>query len=156
MITLVRTGLYKLIETKHHTKVLYLGNDIYAWIEPVNIGEILVASRKVHKTDCVLSLGHYHIYDVKEEADLSDQMHLELEVGRNHWQGYLLLSGLPDSHKIRGRIIPTREIITGNPRFEHRKILPAKGDIAWTHLKELPDYNTRPAKIETEALVKED
>jgi hypothetical protein len=123
MITLIRAGLYKLIETKHHTKVLYLDNDIYAWVEPANIGEILVASRKVHKTDCVLSLGHYRIYDVEDESTLSDQMHLELEVGRRHWQGYLLLSGLPDSHKKRGRIIPTLEVITANPRYAHRKDL---------------------------------
>lgn len=123
MISLRRNGLYKLIETKHHTKVLYLDNESYAWVEPVNIGEILVASRTIHKTDCVLSLGHYRIYEVEDEPYLSDQMHLELEVGRNRWQGYLLLSGLPDMHKKRGRIIPTAEVITGNPRFEHREEL---------------------------------
>jgi len=121
MISLHRNGLYKLIETKHQVKVLYLDNDIYVWIEPPTIGEILVTSRKVHKTDCVLSLGHYRLYDVEDEPYLSDQMHLELEVGHNHWQGYLLLSGLPDAHKKRGRIIPTNEIITRNPRYEHRQ-----------------------------------
>ncbi len=134
MITLNKAGLYKLIETKHNTRVLYLDNDTYAWVEPRNIGEILVASRKVHKTDCVLSLGHYRLYDVKDEPALSDQMHLELEVGRNHWQGYLLLSGLPDFHKLRGRIIPTQEVITGNPNFAHRKVyenLAAETTVHW-------------------------
>lgn len=117
MISLKRSGHYKLIETKHHTKVLYLDKETYAWVEPVNIGEILVASRKLHKTDCVLSLGHYYLYDVVDEPFLSDQLHLELEVGENTWQGYLLLSGLPDMQKKRGRIIPTQEVITGNPKF---------------------------------------
>jgi hypothetical protein len=121
MITMKRSGLYKLIETKHHTKVLYLDNDIFAWVEPVNIGEILVASHKVHKTDCVLSLGHYVMFDVEDEPNLSDQIHLELEVGSDHWQGYLLLTGLPDYHKKRGRIIPTSEVIMSNPRYKRRQ-----------------------------------
>ena len=121
MIVLERSGLYKLIETKHHTKVLYLNSDIYAWIEPANIGEILVTSHKVHKSDCVLSIGSFRLYEVDDESELIDQIHLELEIGKNHWQGYLLLTGLPNSEKKKARIIPTREIITGNPRFEHRK-----------------------------------
>lgn len=123
MIALHRNGLYKLIETKHHTKVLYLDNDIYGWVEPAHIGEILVVSHKVHKTDCVLSIGHYRLYDVENEPYLSDQPHLELEVGREKWQGYLLPTGLPDAHKKRSRIIPTIETITNNPRYEHRKEL---------------------------------
>ena len=123
MITTSRTGYYKLIETKHNTKVLYLDNDIFAWIEPRDIGEILIASHKIHKTDCILSIGHFQIYDVEDEPNLSDQIHLELETGQNVWQGYLLLSGLPDEHKKRVRIIPTIETITGNRRFEDRKDL---------------------------------
>jgi hypothetical protein len=120
MVTLHRSGLYKLIETKHHTKVLYLDNDVYAWVEPINIGEIVVTSHKVHKTDCVLSFGHYRLYDVDDEPNLSDQLHLELEIGKNKWQGYLLLTGLPDEYKKRGRIIQTYEIIAGNPRYKKR------------------------------------
>ncbi len=119
MITLLRAGQYKLIETKHNNKVLYLDNNIYAWVEPAKIGEILVVSHTVHKTDCVLSMGHYKLYDVDDEPKLSDQIHLELEVGVNHWQGYLLLTGLPDSHHKRGRIIPTIETITTDPQYEH-------------------------------------
>lgn len=120
MITLERQGLYKLIETKKNTKILYLDNSIFAWIEPKNIGEILVISHKIHKTDCILSMGHYRVYDVTDEPFLSDQQHLELEVGRDVWQGYLLLSGLPDRHNKRGRIIPTNETITGNRRYQNR------------------------------------
>ncbi|OGI95105.1 hypothetical protein A2917_01820 [Candidatus Nomurabacteria bacterium RIFCSPLOWO2_01_FULL_42_17] len=117
MISLDRTGLYRLIETKHHTKILYLDDDVYAWVEPPNIGEILVTSHNFHKTDSVLSLGHYRLYNVDNELYLHDQTHLELEVGRGRWQGYLLLSGLPNDSKIRGRIIPTGEVISGNPKF---------------------------------------
>ncbi|MDQ5885737.1 MAG: hypothetical protein QG628_134 [Patescibacteria group bacterium] len=113
MIELTKTGTYKLIETKHHTKVLYLDNAIYAWLEPANIGEILVTSHAIHKTDCILSIGTYNIYEVDDEQNITDLQHLELEVGKNNWQGYLLLTGLPDDSKKRGRIVPTIEVISG-------------------------------------------
>jgi hypothetical protein len=90
---------------------------VYAWVEPAKMGEILVYSHKVHKTDCILSMGHFVMYDVEDEPKLSDQLHLELEVGINHWQGYLLLTGLPNSEHKRSRIIPTIETITANPQF---------------------------------------
>lgn len=117
MINLRKSGTYKLIETKHHTKILYLGTAAYAWVEPKRIGEILVTTHGMHKTDCVLSTGHYRLYDVDQEPHLSDNQHLELEVGKDHWQGYLLLTGLPDDRKTRSRILPTHELITGNRRF---------------------------------------
>jgi len=114
MILTIRSGFYKLVETKSNTKVLYLDNDVYAWVEPKTIGEILVTTHNIHKTDCVLAIGHYRLYKVDDEPKLSDQVHLELEVGRGSWQGYLLLSGLPNDVKKRVRIIPTHEVITGN------------------------------------------
>lgn len=119
MITLQKSGHYTLIETKHRNKVLYLNNDTYAWVKPAGIGEILVASHKVHKTDYILSMGDYRLYDVDDEPNLSDQLHLELEVGMGNWQGYLLLSGLPSEQHKRGRIIPTNETITANPEHEY-------------------------------------
>src|SRR5579871_4491960 len=111
MITLTKRGLYKLIETKRHTKILCLDGEGFAWVEP-HIGELLVVTRKQHKTDCVLSMGRYSLYKVEDEISLSDHWHLELEVGLRAWQGYLLLSGLPNADKPKARIIPTTEIIT--------------------------------------------
>lgn len=117
MITLLRSGHYTLIETKHGNKILSLDKDTYAWVRPAEIGEILVVTHKAHKTDYILSMGNYRIYDVDDEPDLSDQMHLELKVNADIWQGYLLLSGLPSEHHKRGRIIPTSETITTNPDY---------------------------------------
>lgn len=111
MIRLLKSGQYKLIETKHQTKILYLDRKVYAWINIAHIGEVLIVSRKPHKTDCILSIGQYRLYDVQDEPHLADHIHLELEVGENEWQGYLLLTGLPDSRKTRGRIIPTYETV---------------------------------------------
>lgn len=127
MITLTKSGSYKLIETKHHTKVLYLDDTAYAWIEPVNIGEILVVSHSVHKTDCVLSVGEYSMYEVDDETNLTDLIHLELEAGTKHWQGYLLLTGLPDETKKRARIVPTTEVITGKYKTIRSTKEPLKG-----------------------------
>lgn len=113
MIQVQKTGHYKLIETKGQTKILILdGTETYAWIDVAGIGEILVASHKTHKTDAILAIGKYRLYDVKDEPELSDQLHLELSVGEGIWQGYLLLTGLPIGAKKRNRIIPTNEVIT--------------------------------------------
>src|SRR5688572_27157072 len=103
MISLLSSGRYKLIETVRHTKILHLDDETFAWVEPRNIGEILVVTHKTHKTDCVLSIGRFRLYDVHDEDHLSDQQHLELEVGPDYWQGYVLLTGLPDDDKPRGR-----------------------------------------------------
>lgn len=121
MIRITRKGIYKLIETKNHIKILFLDNDIYAWPSTKMYGEMLVTSHRLHKTDSVLSTGRYFIYSVKHEPNFSDHVHLELEVGPHRWQGYLLLTGLPDDHKSRCRIIPTLETISGNRSISHRK-----------------------------------
>ena len=116
MITLLKQGHYKLIDTKHNTKILYLDNDTFAWVNSP-FGELLVESHKVHKTDSVLCIGHYRIYTVENEPELADLQHLELETGLKSWQGYLLLSGLPSDDKPKVRIIPTIETIAGNPHY---------------------------------------
>jgi len=113
MILLLQSGRYQLAETRRNTKILYLDTTAYAWVEPAPSGEILVATHKPHKTDCTLSVGTYQLYRVIEEPTLSDHIHLELEVGRDQWQGYLLLTGLPAGNKLRSQIIPTAELITG-------------------------------------------
>lgn len=113
MIKVIKTGSYKLIETKAQTKILILDSkDTFAWVNIKEIGEILVASHKMHKADAILASGNYRLYDVEKEAKLSDQLHIELSVGDGLWQGYLLPTGLPKGKKKRNRIIPTREVIT--------------------------------------------
>ena len=113
MITVIQRGLYRLIETHSQTKILLLDNDKkYAWVFAKGIGEILVATETAHAQDCVLSIGNYRLYDVKDEKAFSDQLHLELSIGLGEWQGYLLPTGFPTRKDSRKRIIPTRECIT--------------------------------------------
>lgn len=135
MITLVRSGTYKLIETKANIKILQIDRQTYAWVEPRGIGQILVSSHTPHKADHALAMGTYNLYDVEDEPHLTDLQHLELEYGDNAWQGYLLLTGLPDDEKRRSRIVPTLEVITGNPRFSSEMGFHRWGSSARTDMK---------------------
>ena len=112
MVKLLDEGDYKLLETKGEIKILSLGGSTFAWVDLEGIGEILVTSQKPHDTDTTLALGKYKLYDVEDEPKLSDQQHLELDVGKGSWQSYLLPTGLPHGRKVRSRIIPTKETIT--------------------------------------------
>ncbi len=118
MIQLLSSGNYTLSETTGQTKILILDDKkIFAWVNAVEIGEILVTSHKKHPVDTLLAVGPYRLYKVKDEPKLTDLTHLELFVGDGIWQGYLLPTGLPDDEKKRNRIIPTREIITKSLTF---------------------------------------
>lgn len=112
MIKLTRNGIYTLSETRNHTKLLTLNKDTFAWIEPRRIGELLVLSHAGGLSQKILSVGDFNLYLVEEEPDLHDMFHLELEVGADMWQGYLLLTGLPTKTHPRARIVPTIELIT--------------------------------------------
>lgn len=113
MITIVRRGVYRLLETKNQTKILILdGEKTFAWVSAKGIGEILVTTHRMHKTDTLLGVGYYRMYQVQDEPNLSDQIHIELSVGLGMWQGYLLPTNLPTEEKLKKRIIPTQELIT--------------------------------------------
>lgn len=118
MITKLREGNYRLIEAKENNiKILYLDTQAFAWVRANKIGQMLVTTHVPHVADVDLAMGRYAMYSVDDEPYLTDTLHLELEYGRKAWQGYLLITGLPNDQKIRARIIPTTQIITGNPRF---------------------------------------
>ena len=111
MIKLITEGDYKLIRTKDHHNLLYLGSQGYMWSYAKAIGELLTFSKHPHKQEYLLSEGEYNLYQVKDEPNYVDLPHLELSVGKK-WQGYLLLTGLPTKNKIRSRIVPTDEVIS--------------------------------------------
>lgn len=110
MIKLIKEGKYSLIETRNDVKVLKLDGEAFVWIFTKAIGEMLVTTHKSHKTDQKLSKGDYRIYDIKNEPNLVDQLHLEFSIGEGDWQGYLLPTGFPRDKKTRSRIISTTEL----------------------------------------------
>ncbi len=116
MIKLLQKGDYRLIETRGQVKILYLDDQVYAWIYAHDSGEILVATHVPHRADHVLATGRFRRYDVDSEPKYSDNQHLELLVGNGQWQGYLLLTGLPTESKTRSRIVPTHEVISQTGR----------------------------------------
>lgn len=111
MIELVKEGSYELIDTDFKNKILILDGQSYAWIVAEGIGEILVLSEKEHEADATMATGKYQLYDIKNEPEFVDLPHLQLEVGSDKWQAYLLPNGLPGKKEKRHRIIPTEEII---------------------------------------------
>lgn len=113
MIKLLTKGNYRIIGTKDHTTILYLENQGYHWNYVPQIGELLTFSKHPHKQSHLIVQGKFRIYEVQDEPKLVDLKHLELSVGQGAWQGYLLLTGLPHSKKLRSRILPTEERITG-------------------------------------------
>ncbi len=113
MIKLIKDGNYKLLKTTEQTKILALDKKYtYAWITAKKIGDILVHISKSFKEDCVLATGKYRLYEVKNESEFTDTLHMELYQGEHKWQGYLLITGLPTHKNKKNRIIPTDEIIT--------------------------------------------
>lgn len=112
MINLIKIGRYCLVGTKDKKRMLSLDDDDYLWAYAKGIGEILTLAKQPHKTEYILARGDYRIYDVKDEPKYVDLRHLELSVGPNEWQGYLLLTGLPRLGKIRSRMVPTDEVVS--------------------------------------------
>lgn len=111
MIKLVKKGKYKLVGTPDHKIILFLDEQGYHWGHAKRIGLLLTFSKHAHRLSYLLTQGEYKMYDVKNETQLVDLYHLELSLGRGRRQGYLLLTGLPTSKKIRSRIVPTAELI---------------------------------------------
>lgn len=120
MITLVKQGHYRLGETKNHSRVLFLDDVCYIWLVIATIGDIISRTTRKHTIKTVFSRGRYRLYDIADEPDLVDLKHLELEVGEDNWQGYLLLTGLPQQNKPRSRIIATEENISEYLHMTHR------------------------------------
>jgi hypothetical protein len=100
------------METNHGIKLLKLNHKTYAWVMAPHLGSLLIYSVHPHKIVDVLSRGHFQLYDVIDEPHLTDTWHLEVEVGEGGWQGYLLLTGLPDSVDTRKVMIPTHELVS--------------------------------------------
>jgi hypothetical protein len=112
MIKEIKKGDYTLTQTKFETRILTLDDTkSYAWIVAEGIGEILVLTDDEHTLSATLSTGEYVLYDVEDEPELTDLVHLELQTGAHSWQGYLLTNGLPTEKAKRHRIIPTDQLI---------------------------------------------
>ena len=126
MISILQRGIYRLIQTKPQTKILILDDEkMYA----LTGEEILITTYNISSEDCVIATGNYRLYEVTNETNLSDKMHLELYIGLSAWQGYLLPTGLPTNEKMKGTIIPTNEVITVPNEATYSPVSPSHGQL---------------------------
>jgi len=112
MIKNVKRGDYKLLRIKGDQRILILDGKKYLWTYDKTYGDRLELAPKEYEEACVLSVGHYRIYSVKDDSTFTDQFHLELLIGRGKWQGYLLPDGLPSSRLEKDSLQATKETIT--------------------------------------------
>ena len=115
MIKLIDKGRYALVETYSHTKILRLGKSKYAWID-TSKGELLVKTKRAYRGSLTLSARQYRLYEVENERDLPNALHLELNTGNGKWQAYILPSGLPNESKPRAPMLPRARSITVSPK----------------------------------------
>lgn len=111
MIKVVLCGKYRLVETVEHLKVLYLDDAVYLWQYEPGTGDVLVLIGYQYPAGYTLACGNYRVYEVTDEPRFSGHIHLELYLGDQHWQGYVLEAGLPPKHS-QSFIAPTAEVIT--------------------------------------------
>jgi hypothetical protein len=121
MIRLIGNGRYCLFETRNGKKVLTLEDNPgeksrYVLINADGIREILITNQKSFRAECILVIGRYRLYEVKDEPDFKTCKHLEFLIGEGYWQGYLLPEGFPTERKTRKRTIPAKELITRTMR----------------------------------------
>lgn len=96
MICTIKSGSFQFFESPSQAKILVLDRKRpYAWIRSSQGGDILVYSSYRMDSCTLSSSGRYRLYMVTSEAKLSDQVHLELLIGKGRWQGYLLPTGFP-------------------------------------------------------------
>ena len=120
MISVLKRGEYKLIDTKNESKILVLdGQETFSWLLTSQEGEIITSSHVAQKDDTLLSVGNYRLYKIDNEPKYTDNLHLELQVGCGYWQGYLLPSGFPKNKDKSSKIISTDELLTATNNCCH-------------------------------------
>ncbi len=120
MITLRHSGPYELAEAQHGTKLLYLDNTNYAWMDPLPTVSLLILTHYQQTPHTILKMGTYRLYTVINESGLVNTMHLELGGDNDAWNGYLLPENLPTVGHFSCRIVATNEVITHNPTYRER------------------------------------
>ena len=112
MIKIINQGTYSLVKTKGPGKILTLDKaQSFAWIDN-KLNKLQTRHEQSTDGNHVLSLGKYRLYEVKDEPNLTDLLHLELSAGEGLWQGYLLSDDLPQNDQNKVQIKPTKEAIT--------------------------------------------
>lgn len=113
MIQLVESSSYKLVETKNNLKALILDTiPGYLWTNVGCDGSLDYTKLDTSQICCILSANNYRLYEVANEPNLKNGLHLELYVGKRKWQAYLLTKGFPTPKNKKRPISKIDEVIT--------------------------------------------
>ena len=112
MLRLTRKGTYNLTKYEGQTKILSLDKK-KKFIIMDNDKIVYIPSSVIKNgSDGLLSSGAYRLYLVKNEATLSDALHLELLTSEGKCKSFLLPAGLPTGRRTTRIILPTTEVIS--------------------------------------------
>lgn len=111
MIRLLSQGTYQLIITPEKRKMLYLGRQGYVWNRAVDRGEFLGFSKQPHPAKRTLARGEYRLYTTSDDDAGLGFQHLELCSGAEHWKGFVIIHGLPDSIRPVSRVLHTTALL---------------------------------------------
>lgn len=131
MIRLIQWGRYKLAIIAEDTTILSVDNEIYSLFPHANKIELFneLASPMGPESAITLHQGDYRMYDVYDELQLAETIHLELEDEDGYVTSYLLPRGLPNETWRRVRQILTDQQITNSSRNIIFVKLIGKGDV---------------------------
>lgn len=109
MIRLIRWGNYRLAMIAEGNALISIDDDVYSLYPDYKTMGLSDADM-----DAALTLHHgdYRLYDVYDEPQLAETIHLELEDEDGYIKSYLLPRGLPGNSKRRVRQLTTTQQIT--------------------------------------------
>lgn len=109
MIRLIQWGNYRLAMIAEGNAFISIDDDVYSLYPDYKTMESSEADM-----DAALTLHHgdYKLYDVYDEPQLTETIHLELEDEDGYIKSYLLPQGLPVNSKRRVRQLTTTQQIT--------------------------------------------
>lgn len=118
MIRLIQWGRYRLAIIAEGNTIISVDNAVYSLFPDSKTLEIFDTPVSRIGTESAISLHHgeYRMYDVYDELQLAETIHLELEDEDGYVMSYLLPRGLPDQARRRVRQITTTQQISNTNR----------------------------------------
>lgn len=118
MIRLIRWGEYRLAIIAEGSTIIAIDDDVYSVFPEQATLEIYdkLASYIPAASALTLHQGNYRVFDVYDEPQLTETIHLELEDEDGYVKSYLLPRGWPNESLRRVRQIPTAQQITNSSR----------------------------------------
>lgn len=118
MIRLIQWGRYRLAIIAEGNTIMSIDGRTYSLFSNSNTLELFDELAASIRAEAAITLHHgdYRMYDVYDELDLAETIHLELEDEDGYVKSYLLPHGLPEESRRQVRQLPTTQQITNESR----------------------------------------